>query len=316
MANSPNLRSLLPVLAATVTVVLWASAFVVVRGIGQDYSPGALALGRLVTGSLALSAVVLAQAGRRGRLPRLPRGRVLFAVVAWGVGQFGLYTLSFNAAEQFLDAGTTSLLVNVAPVIVAVLAGLLLGEGFPARLLIGLAIAFGGVTIIAITTSTGTRNALGVALGLSAAALAAVGMIGQKRLLARFDPLTLTWLGCTAGILPGLPFAGELVRQVAAAPVNSTLWMVFLGLFPTSVAFFTWAFALSHTHAGRLAASTYAVPPIVVLMSWAFLSEVPPPLVLVGGLLCLGGVAVATLRPSRLPAANALTTGDAPEPAN
>ncbi|MBO0773198.1 MAG: EamA family transporter, partial [Actinobacteria bacterium] len=42
------------VLAAVVTVVLWASAFVAIRGGGRDFSPGALALGRLLCGSVVL----------------------------------------------------------------------------------------------------------------------------------------------------------------------------------------------------------------------------------------------------------------------
>ncbi|MFQ6227098.1 hypothetical protein [Nocardia sp. NPDC002869] len=46
-------------LAAAVTVVLWASAFVVIRTAGADFSPGALALGRLASGSVVLVALLL-----------------------------------------------------------------------------------------------------------------------------------------------------------------------------------------------------------------------------------------------------------------
>ncbi|CAM5648078.1 hypothetical protein SGLAM104S_10673 [Streptomyces glaucescens] len=45
-----------------------------------------------------------------------------------------------------------------------------------------------------------------------------------------------------------------------------------------------------------MGATTYAVPALVVLMSWLALGEVPGPLTLAGGALCLGGcggVAVA-----------------------
>ena len=42
--------------AAAVTVVLWASAFVSIRSAGGHFSPGALALGRLLVASLALPA--------------------------------------------------------------------------------------------------------------------------------------------------------------------------------------------------------------------------------------------------------------------
>jgi len=40
-------QGLLPLVAAGVTMTLWASAFIAIRVVGADYSPGALALGRL-----------------------------------------------------------------------------------------------------------------------------------------------------------------------------------------------------------------------------------------------------------------------------
>jgi drug/metabolite transporter (DMT)-like permease len=299
-APSPS-RTTLPILAAAVTVVLWASAFVGVRAAGHDYSPGALALGRQIVGSIALTLIVLVL--HRGRLPRLPRGRTLVGVVAWGVGWFGVYNLALNAAEQHLDAGTTALLVNIAPALVAVFAGLLLGEGFPRRLLVGIVVAFAGVAIIAVTTSTGQFDAIGVVLGLAAALLYAGGALSQKRLLTRVDSVTMTWVGCLAGTVACLPFAPVLVTEAARAAAPSTAAVVYLGVFPTAVAFLMWGYALSRTTAGRLASSTYLVPPLAILISWAVLGEVPPALSLVGGALCLAGVAIATLRrPVRMPA--------------
>ena len=44
--------------AAAFTVVAWASAFVVIRYVGQDYSPGGLSLGRLIVGSACLSLIM------------------------------------------------------------------------------------------------------------------------------------------------------------------------------------------------------------------------------------------------------------------
>jgi drug/metabolite transporter (DMT)-like permease len=295
-AKAPARRISLPVVAASVTVVLWASAFVGIRAAGRDYSPGALALGRMLVGALALTAIVGVQAVRRGRLPRLPRGRLLAGVLVWGVAWFALYNLALNTAERHLDAGTTALLVNLGPVLIAVLAGVLLGEGFPARLMIGLAIAFGGVVLIAATSHTGQGDLVGVLLALAAAGLYAGSAVGQKQLLSHLDPLTLTWLGAVTGAVVCLPFGADLARQVSAAPPSSTLAMLYLGLFPTAIAFLTWGYALSRTTAGRLGASTYAVPALVVLMSWLLLDETPAALAIVGGALCLTGVAVATLR--------------------
>ena len=283
------------VLAVAVTVVLWASAFIGVRAAGHDYAPGSLALGRQLAGSLGLTAVVAVRWLRSGHRPVLPRGRVLAGVLAWGVGWFSLYNLALNAAEQHLDAGTTALLVNVAPVLVAVLAGVLLGEGFPRRLLVGMASAFAGVAIIAAATSSGERDVVGVALGLTAAVLYAAGATSQKRLLAHVDALTMTWVGCLAGTVALLPFAPALAAAAAAAPPASTWAGGLRGLGRAAVAFTTWGYALSRLSAGRAAATTYLVPPLVVVLSWLVLAEVPAPVTFAGGALCLAGVAVATL---------------------
>src|SRR5690606_16974569 len=78
----------LPLLAAGVTMLLWASAFIAIRAVGEHYSPGAMALGRLTVGGLALTAVAALRPVTR------PRGRTLGLVVAYGALWFGLYTLS------------------------------------------------------------------------------------------------------------------------------------------------------------------------------------------------------------------------------
>jgi len=69
--------------------------------------------------------------------------------------------------------------------------------------------------------------------------------------------------------------------------------MLFLGVFPTSIAFTTWAYALARGSAGRVAATAYLIPPITIVMSWAILGEVPGAIAVLGGALCLLGVAIA-----------------------
>jgi drug/metabolite transporter (DMT)-like permease len=279
--------------AAGITMLLWASAFIVIRSVGTHYSPGALALGRMLAGTVALSAVALVVR------PRLPRGRPLLLVIAFGALWFGLYTILVNASERHVDAGTAALIVNVGPILIAVLAGLYLDEGFPRSLIAGLAIAFAGVVVIAVATSTGKHDFVGVLFALGAAALYAVGVLLQKRALGSVGAFTATWLGCLVGVVVCLPFAPSLVREAATAPAAAGLGVIYLGLFPTAIAFGTWAYALKRTTAGRLSSSSYLVPGIAVLLSWLALGEVPTGLALTGGALCLAGVAVTRLGASK-----------------
>jgi drug/metabolite transporter (DMT)-like permease len=182
--------------------------------------------------------------------------------------------------------------VGIGPVFVAVFAGVLLGEGFPRSLFAGCAVAFAGVVVIGLVTSGRSLDGgLGAVLSLVAALAYAGGVVAQKPVLARVSALQVTWLACGVGAIACLPFAPTLLRELGGADGSAIGWAVYLGAFPTAVAFTTWAYALARTTAGRMGATTYLVPPLAVLMGWAILGEVPPVLALLGGALCLAGVA-------------------------
>jgi drug/metabolite transporter (DMT)-like permease len=281
------------VAAVVITVVLWASAFVGIRAVGPSFSPGPLTLGRLVIAAVVLGAVVLP------KLRILPRGRDWWPIAAYGVMWFGGYNIALNAAEHVLDAGTAALLINVNPILVAVLAGVILKEGFPRWLIIGSVVAFSGVAVIALGSGQrSTADVGGVLLCLLAAALAAVSVIIQKPVLRKYPAGQATWFGIMVGLLCCLPFSGQLVAEVQTAPLPATAGLVYLGIFPTAIAFTTWAYALSLIDAGKLAATTYLVPATTVVISWLVLGEIPTVWGLVGGAVCLAGVGL-TRRHSR-----------------
>ena len=283
----------LAVLAAGVTVLFWASSFVVIRAVGAELSPGPLAFTRLLVGTCVL--LVVAAYYRRP----LPRGRGLLLVVGYGLLWFALYTVLLNWAEQHLDAGTAALLVNFAPILVAVFAGLFLGEGFPRTLVIGIGIAFAGVVLIALGGSGGaTNDRLGITLGLVTAVLYAASVLMQKVALRSVDAITATWVGCAVGMLATTPFAPQALEELSMAPASALVGVVFLGVGPTAIAFLTWAYALNRTDAGTLTATTLAVPAIAIALSWLTLGEIPTLLGFIGGALALAGVAITRRRPS------------------
>ena len=275
------------------TLVLWASAFVAIRHLGEDFGPGALSLGRQGVAAIALGAVVLIRGFTMPRLRDWP------ALVVIGVLWFAIYHIALNEAERRVDAGTASMLLQVSPIIITVLAILFLGERARTGVFVGLLVAFAGVTLIGFATSDGgNRDLVGVLLCLVACVTYSTSVILQKPLLIRMTPLDVTFISCLIGTLVATPFAPELVRQAERAPVSSLWWVVYLGMLPTALAFTTWAFALSHLDASTLGISTYLVPPVTVFIAWVALSEAPPKLAYVGGVLCLLGVWWARRQPS------------------
>jgi drug/metabolite transporter (DMT)-like permease len=174
------------------------------------------------------------------------------------------------------------------------MAGVVLREGFPRTLVVGCAIAFAGAIVIGIATSDrGVSAGWGAVLCLVAALAYAAAVVTQKPLLGRISALQVTFLACAVGTIACLPFGPTLVDELGGAGGPAIRWIVYLGVFPTAIAFSTWAYALSKTTAGRMGATTYLVPPLAILMGWLILDEAPPALALVGGALCLTGVVAA-----------------------
>ncbi|WP_374971407.1 DMT family transporter [Terrabacter sp. BE26] len=292
--TSSGRRAQVLVLAAVaVTLLLWASAFVAIRHLGHDVPPGALSLGRLLVASVALGVLVF-------RRPRTwPAKRDWPLLLLCGVGWFGVYNLALNAAERRIDAGTSALVVQVGPIIVALLATVFLGEKMTRWLLIGMAVGFAGVVVIARGSSSGgSGDVVGVWLAILAAVTYAVGVLAQKPLLGRLPGPEVTWLACVIGAVVCLPWSGELVTVVRESDPSTLWWIAYLGVFPTAIAFSTWAYVLARSNAGTLTLTTFLVPFIATLIAWALLSEVPPALTYVGGGLCIAGV-LLTRRRSR-----------------
>jgi drug/metabolite transporter (DMT)-like permease len=285
-----------------ITVVLWASAFVAIRSAGEHFAPGALAFGRLLVASVSLVVVWLV-ADRK-----LPSKAAWPGILGSGLLWFGLYMITLNWGERDVDAGTAAMLVNIGPIPIALLGGWLLHEGLPGRLGYGVAVSFAGAVVVGVSESGGRSSVIGVALCLVAAVCYAIGVICQKVALRHASSVQVTTFGCLVGAIATLPFAAQFASQLGTAPASATLNVIYLGLFPTTIGFTTWAYALARTTSGKMGATTYAVPALVIIMSWLILGQVPRWLTIVGGIGCLAGVAVSRSR-SRTPKA---TTNDRP----
>jgi len=317
----PSPTNLLPIAAALVTVVLWASAFVGIRHVGREFTAGPLSLGRLVVAGVMLSAFVLVvrrrAAGEPGhataRLRRRPTQRDWLPLLVCGVLWFGLYNVALNQAERRIDAGTAAMLIAIGPLVLALLAGLFLGEGFPRQLVLGSAVAFSGVLVIGAASSSRDAQTAGVLLCVLAAVAYAIAVVAQKPLLSRLPAVEVTWLACMIGMICCLPFLPALISETATARPATVAWLVYLGAFPTALAFTTWAYALSHTSAGKMGATTYLVPPIAVGLGWLLLGETPVGLAFAGGALCLVGVYLSRRAPSRRKARAAAAELDPPQ---
>jgi len=117
------------IMAITVTLIFWASAFAGIRAGLKAYSPGNLVLFRFLTASIVL------------------------------LGFIGItvYHLALTFGELKVTAGSASILIASAPIFTAILAMFILKEKINTWGWTGIVISFLGVSLVAIGEGEGVR---------------------------------------------------------------------------------------------------------------------------------------------------------------
>ncbi|MBD1809670.1 EamA family transporter [Microcoleus sp. FACHB-SPT15] len=270
--------------AAAVTLVCWASAFAGIRASLSAYTPGQIALMRFLVASVVLAVYAVIT-----RMP-LPKKQDLGAIAIIGFLGITAYHLLLNYGQLTVTAGAASLLVNTTPVFTALLAIAFLGERLSFRRWIGIAVSFTGAVVITGGEAKGFSLDFGALLILLSAVSNSGWMILQKPYLKKYSPLQLTTYSIWAGTLFLTPFLPSLLRALPTAPINATIAVIYLGVFPSAIAYATWAYVLAQIPASRAATLIYVVPVLAIFIAWVWLAEVPTILSLIGGAIVLSGV--------------------------
>lgn len=272
------------------TIVFWASAFAGIRAGLEEYSPGHVALARMLVASAVLAAYAFLV-----RM-RLPEARDLPVILLCGFLAFTVYHVSLSYGEMTVTAGPASLLVNTAPIFTALLATAFLGERLRIIGWLGLAVSFLGAALIGLGEGEGFSIAPGAFIILIAAISVSMYLVIQKPYLQKYGALNFTSYAIWAGTLFTLVFLPGLAGEVRAAPLDATLALVYLGVFPTAIAYVTYANAFARLPASRGVSFLYLVGPMAFLIAWIWLGEVPSVLSFVGGGIVLVGVIIVNTR--------------------
>ena len=287
MRTETDARLLAAVAAA---IFFGASAYAAIGDALGAYSPGALALLRMLVASAVLA--VYATISRMG----LPEARDLPAVALAGLFAFALYNLALNSGQLTASAGVASLIIASIPIFTALLAAAFLGERLDTLGWSGIAVGFVGVSLITVGEGGGFGINPGALLVLLAAVSASVYFAFQKPYLEKYGSLRFTAYAIWAGALLLLPFLPGLLREVRPAPAGATLAAIYLGVFPTVVAYATVAYVFSRLPASRAVTLEYLFPPVAIVIAYLWLGEIPTVLSVAGGAVALLGVALVNRR--------------------
>lgn len=276
--------------ALVVTFLLWGSAMPGLRVCIRHYTPGHLAILRMLAASAAMTVIAALLRVRipdRCDLPGLAMVGFTGVTCFHGFLNHGLITVT---------AGSASLLVNTVPVYTALLATLFLGERMKVWGWVGLGVSLCGAALIGLGEGKGFRFDPGAFYLLGSALSWSLNIVLQKPYLRKYTATEVTTYAIFSGTLALLVFAPGLAENIRQTPIGVTLGVLYLGVFPIAVAYITWAFVLSRLDASRAASYLYLVPVVAILCGWIGLRETPALLALVGGALALSGVIVVNTR--------------------
>lgn len=283
------------------TVALFAGAV----GIGfapilvrvSEAGPSATAAFRIL---LALPILWVLVAWERRQNPDVlqPRSAADFrALVIAGLFFTGDLSL-WHWSLQLTTVANSTLLTNFAPIFVTAGAFLLFGERVAKQFVIGLILALGGaVLLVAKSVSFSAHQMWGDLLSIFTASVYSGYLLAVKGLRQRFSTITImAWTGLVS--CPSL-FIVALCSGETIMPGSIRGWKVLLALALIShVGGQTLiAFALGHLAASFSSVSLLLQPVVAALLAAALLNERLTFLQVIGGIITLAGIAIASRNP-------------------
>ncbi|WP_127131591.1 DMT family transporter [Georgenia sp. SYP-B2076] len=256
--------------------VIWGASFLFIRVSLDGLSPTQVVLGRLVTGAVTLTLIMLVT---RRRWPREPR--VLGHLTMIGILLCVLPFLLFAWAGQYIPSGLSSIYNATTPIMTLLFSLVALpAERLTRGRTAALSLAAAGVVVVAApwtlaSAPAGEHHYLAQLAALGATACYGLGFVYMRRFLTghRYDAVTVaaTQIGIAALIMLVLaPFVATSPVTLTPAIVAS---IVVLGALGTGVAFI-WNTDVVIAWGATLASTvTYLTPVVGVVLGVVVLHE-------------------------------------------
>jgi len=287
-----------PYLLLSITALCWAGNAIVGRLAAGHIPPVTLSFLRwslafLLILPFAWKHLVRDWAAIRGRLG------TMIVLSLTGVAAFN--TLQYWALEH-TQALNTLLLQSAAPLVVALWSLVLLGVRLTLMQACGVLLSLAGVLVILLHGDLTTLSNIAFNKGDLIFMVALIIFALYSVLTLKRPPIHgLSFLaftfGCGAACLMPLFIVELLVRPVMQLNVNNLLSLLYVAVFPSTLAYLRFNRGVQLIGANRAAPFFHVVPVVGTIMSIIFLGEHPQPFHFIGFALVLTGVLVASRQP-------------------
>jgi drug/metabolite transporter (DMT)-like permease len=276
---------------------VWSSGY-----IAGPYGVAAVSPLSLVAGRFVLAAILaglLALALRRPlRVTRADAGRIALAGFMLNGVQFGAMYLAFDAG---LGPTLASLMHSLSPVLTAVLAAVFLRERLSLRQMLGFVVGVVGVMLVLGPDIEGAGGAAGVVWGVIGVLGLSFGTLGQRWIGHAPDPYWSATIQFGVSAVPLILLAVTLEgTDVVSDPVAGVFALVYLAVVNSILGLALLGILVRARGAGAASSIFFLMPPVTALLAWLILGETLNLREVIGLVIAVVGVAVATRDRSKL----------------
>ena len=288
----------LPYIALFVGVLSVSTAAIFIRlAQGEGAASLVIAAGRLVVASVVLTPIVFTR--HRTDLKHLTRKQIGLALLGGVI--LALHFAAWITSLEYTSVTVSVVLVTTNALWVAVLSAPLLGESVRGATWVGIAMAFGGGFLVAVSGESGdppTRAAplLGSGLATLGAIMAALYFIVGRRLRSKVSVITYIWLVYTAAAMTLMIVLALLREPITGYSTLAYVWIIAMGLIPQLIGHSSFNYALGHLSAAFVSLAVLGEPIGSTILAIVFLNELPGLLAVIGSTIILSGIAYASLR--------------------
>ncbi|UVJ02841.1 DMT family transporter [Staphylococcus aureus] len=269
------------------TIILWGSAFPMIKIALNDFSAESLSAFRLILATIILLPFVIIK-----KLPT-PELRDIPVIFILGFCGFVIYHTALNFGETLISAGISGILVSTTPIFSSALAYIFLKEHFSKWNWLSSLVAFIGISIISISKDDYTTiNVLGVFIILLASFSESLYFTFQKKYIEKYGFIAFTLYTIMASSPFMLIFIPEIINDIHDATFTSIVSVLYLAIFPTIIPYVLLAYIVKSVGVSDATMSLYLTPIVSLLLSYLLLDELPTTLAIIGGLITLLGVSL------------------------
>lgn len=290
-----------PYLILSLVIFIWGLNFIVGRCLlspvvfGYLHITGVLfAFLRYLSGALTM--ILILTVRKRRLIDIRDEMRPYTKVLLISILTSSIFVLSSNQSQFYVSSGTTSIIINLCPLLVLIYGAWFLNEKVTIQKITGFVLGFlGGLLFLYNSLQSGSGFNAGTGILLSMVAMATwAGYTVTLYYLGGADRVAVLGVQLTVATLLIVPFLRIYVLSsplVFILDVWSILGVLFSGVISSGIAYILYFKAIESIGAPRAASFLFLIP-FVSLLGDVMLKEIPPPIALIGGVVAILGVAI------------------------